>query len=140
MSTRPETPAHLDDVKIRATALDYMEGWYTADAARMERSLHPELAKRAYIPGPDGKPQILHLSAMALVQFTRESKDKNRRAEVKILDRFEGAASVRATMTDWIDFMHMVKVGTEWKIINILWELTPEQWVARGGTPGERSR
>ena len=31
---------------IRATALDYIEGWYAGDAARMERALHPELAKR----------------------------------------------------------------------------------------------
>ncbi|MEX2284674.1 MAG: nuclear transport factor 2 family protein [Gemmatimonadota bacterium] len=35
-----------DSAAIRATALDYVEGWYTADAARMERALHPELAKR----------------------------------------------------------------------------------------------
>jgi hypothetical protein len=27
-------------------ALDYIEGWYTGDAARMERALHPDLAKR----------------------------------------------------------------------------------------------
>jgi len=30
------------------TALDYTEGWYAGDAARMERALHPELAKRMY--------------------------------------------------------------------------------------------
>jgi Putative lumazine-binding len=129
-----------DDAKIRAAVLDYMEGWYTADAERVERALHPDLAKRAYLPGPDGKPQLSHLSALALVQFTRKSNDQNRHAEVKILDRFEGAASVRATMTEWVDFMHLVKVGAEWKIINILWELTPERWIARGGAAGERTR
>jgi len=30
---------------------DYQEGWYTADTAHMEQSLHPELAKPAYLPG-----------------------------------------------------------------------------------------
>ncbi|HEY7728879.1 MAG TPA: nuclear transport factor 2 family protein, partial [Candidatus Eisenbacteria bacterium] len=35
-----------DSAAIRATALDYIEGWYTGDAARMERALHPGLAKR----------------------------------------------------------------------------------------------
>jgi hypothetical protein len=30
------------------TALDYTEGWYAGDAARMERALPPELAKRMY--------------------------------------------------------------------------------------------
>jgi hypothetical protein len=129
-----------DDEKIRAAALDYMEGWYTADAARMERALHPDLVKRAYVPGADGNSQLLHLSALALVQFTRGSNDKSRRAEVSILDRFQGSASVRATMADWVDYMHIVKVGAEWKIINILWEYTEAEWIARGGTAGERTR
>lgn len=35
-----------DRAAIRSAELDYIEGWYTADAARMERAVHPELAKR----------------------------------------------------------------------------------------------
>jgi AcrR family transcriptional regulator len=31
---------------ITQAALDYFEGWFEGDAARMERALHPELAKR----------------------------------------------------------------------------------------------
>jgi hypothetical protein len=31
-----------DSAAIRATALDYVEGWYAGDAARMEKSLHPD--------------------------------------------------------------------------------------------------
>ena len=31
---------------IRATVSDYIEGWFDGDAERMERALHPELAKR----------------------------------------------------------------------------------------------
>jgi len=39
--------AHASDAdEIRAACLDYIEGWYTADAARMEKALHPDLAKR----------------------------------------------------------------------------------------------
>ncbi|MGH7551869.1 MAG: nuclear transport factor 2 family protein [Longimicrobiales bacterium] len=41
-----------DSAAIRATALDYVEGWYTGDAARMERALHPELAKRIVNTNP----------------------------------------------------------------------------------------
>lgn len=29
-------------------------------------------------------------------------------------------------MRDWIDYMHMSKVGGRWVIVNVLWELTPE--------------
>ena len=42
--SRRVTPA--DSAGITRTALDYIEGWYTGDATRMERALHPELAKR----------------------------------------------------------------------------------------------
>lgn len=125
MSTHPEISPLTDEAKIRATALDYMEGWYTADAARVERALHPDLAKRAYVPGPDGKLRISHMSALALLQGTRKVKDKeNGLAEIQILDRFDGIASVRANGTGWVDYMHIVRVGSDWKIINILWQLT----------------
>jgi hypothetical protein len=44
-----------EEAAIRATALDYVEGWYTGDAARMERALHPELAKRIVNTNPQNK-------------------------------------------------------------------------------------
>src|SRR5688572_31146080 len=41
---RAQTAA--DSAGIRQAALDYIEGWYEGNAERMERALHPELAKR----------------------------------------------------------------------------------------------
>ncbi|MGI8626159.1 MAG: hypothetical protein ACR2J5_06245 [Geodermatophilaceae bacterium] len=34
---------------VRQAALDYFEGWYDADAVRMEGALHNELAKRSFV-------------------------------------------------------------------------------------------
>jgi Putative lumazine-binding len=118
-----------DDTKIRAAALDYIAGVLEADPARMERCLHPELAKRAYLPGVDGKPQFSHMSALNLILDAKTWKpNPDRHAEVIVLDRYEGVASVRTTFDNWIDYLHIVKVGEDWKIINILWERTPEAW------------
>ena len=39
----------LDDstvAEVEATARDATSGWYDADVERMQRALHPELAKR----------------------------------------------------------------------------------------------
>jgi hypothetical protein len=36
-----------DRAAVVRTALDYFEGWFDGDAARIERALHPELAKRS---------------------------------------------------------------------------------------------
>src|SRR5262245_52406842 len=38
--------SEADLAAIKQTALDYIEGWYEGSAERMERALHPELAKR----------------------------------------------------------------------------------------------
>ena len=40
MATGTETDA------ITGTVLDYFEGWFDGDVARMERALHPNLVKR----------------------------------------------------------------------------------------------
>jgi hypothetical protein len=121
-----------ESAAIRATALDYVEGWYTADAARMERALHPELAKRIVNRNPqNGRSSLGQQGAMTLVQNTRNGGGKDTPAEqmqkdVVILDIFQNAASVRATMSGWIDYMHMAKWNGRWVIVNVLWELKPQ--------------
>jgi hypothetical protein len=121
-----------EEAAIRATALDYVEGWYTADAARMERALHPELAKRIVNTNPQNKRSSLgQQSAMTLVQSTRngggkETPPEQMQKDVVILDIFQNAASVRATMSGWIDYMHMAKWNGRWVIVNVLWELKPQ--------------
>ena len=128
--------AQDDEAKIRAAALDYIGAVREANPARMERCLHPELAKRAYLPGVDGKPQFSHMSARNLILDAKTwPVTPDRPGEVVILDRYEGSASVRTTFDDWIDYMHVVKVGDDWKIVNVLWELTPEAWARSGGKP-----
>ena len=121
-----------EEAAIRATALDYVEGWYTGDAARMERALHPELAKRIVNTNPQNKRSSLgQQSAMTLVQSTRNGGGKDTPPEqmqkdVVILDIFQNAASVRATMSGWIDYMLMAKWNGRWVIVNVLWEQKPQ--------------
>jgi hypothetical protein len=119
-----------DSAAIRSAAMDYIEGWYTADAARMERALHPELAKRIVQSDEQGRSRIGQQSAMTLVSNTRSGGGKNTPAaqqikDVKILDIFGSSASVRAEMSGWIDYMHLAKWNGQWRIVNVLWELKP---------------
>ncbi len=124
-------PRESDRQAIAETALDYGQGWYAGDAARMERALHPDLAKRVRWAKPDyPKGRIQHMSAMHLVQSTRRGGGTDvpvdtRRTDVKILDIYGSAATVRLDMHDWIDYLHMSKIGERWVIVNVLWELTP---------------
>ncbi|MCG6950665.1 MAG: nuclear transport factor 2 family protein [Acidobacteria bacterium] len=120
-----------DDSAIKGVALDYLMGWYTGDAERMERALHPDLAKRIVRVDPKGKrDRVDHMSALTLVQYTRmgfgtKVPVEERVAEITILDRFGNAAVVKAVARDWVDYLQIGKVNGEWKIINVLWEMKP---------------
>ena len=121
-----------DEGAIKAAALDYLMGWYTGDEARMERALHPDLAKRIVRVDPEGKwDRVDSMTAMTLVQYTRKGYGTKvpvdeRQADVTILDRYGNVAMVKAVARDWVDYLQIGKVNGEWKIINVLWEMKPK--------------
>lgn len=119
-----------DSAAIRAAALDYIEGWYTGDGARMERALHPELAKRIVRSDSLGHYRLDQQSAMTLVTNTRSgggtaTPTADRREDVRILDIYQNAASARIDASAWVDYLHLAKWRGRWVIVNVLWELKP---------------
>jgi hypothetical protein len=123
--------AATDTAAIRSTALDYVEGWYEGNADRMARALHPELVKRIAVRDTaTGKTMVQGMGSSVLVNSTRhgygkETPKERQQKEVSVLDVFGNAASVKAVMTDWIDYMHMAKIDGRWMIVNVLWERKP---------------
>lgn len=125
-----QTPA--DSAAIRAAALDYIDGWWEGNAERMERALHPDLAKRIVNTDARGRSVLQHQSAMTLVQNTRrgggrETAPGGRRSDVRILDIFHNTASVRVDAGSWVDYLHIAKWNGRWVIINVLWENRPNE-------------
>jgi hypothetical protein len=120
------------EAAIKQTALDYIEGWYEGNAERMERALHPELAKRIVRTNQQGNSRLDQMGAMTLVQFTKRGGGKNtpkekQLKEVTVLDVYENAASVKVVAAEWIDYLHMAKFNGQWVIVNVLWELKPQK-------------
>ncbi len=116
-----------DAAAIKQTALDYIEGWYEGNAERMQRALHPDLAKRIVTQ----KNTVNSMTAQTLIEQTRKGGGKDtpperQQKDVTILDVFEKAASVKVVASDWIDYMQMGKVDGRWVIINVLWETKPK--------------
>jgi hypothetical protein len=118
-----------DSTRVASTARDYIEGWYRGDARRMESALHPELVKRIVrrdsatgrtAVGNQGASELVTATARGL--GTRIPEDA-RRKEVQVLDIFGNAATARIRATGWVDYLQLVRVDGEWKILNVLWEL-----------------
>jgi hypothetical protein len=125
------SPSDADREAIKATALDYIEGWYEGNPERMERALHPDLAKRIVMTNPEGRSMLQQMSAMGLVQGVKRGGGKNtpkdnQQKDVTILDVFGNTASVKVVASDWVDYLHIAKFNGRWVIINVLWELKPK--------------
>lgn len=101
---------------IQQTALDYIEGWYEGDAARMNRSLHQDLVKRMIEAS-----RIQNMTKSQLVSNTRHTRIIGMKWDVKIFDVYKNIASAKVDSTDYMDYLQMGKIQGKWVIINVLW-------------------
>jgi hypothetical protein len=124
-------PPATDDgerAAVERTVRDYLEGWYTGDAARMERALHPELAKRMVGSDPrTGRSFLQPIGASAMITFTAAGAGKlkpgeDAAIEIAVLDVFRSMAMVRAKSVAFMDYVQLGKLDGEWKVVNVLWE------------------
>lgn len=118
-----------DSAAIRGAALDYIEGWFDGDPDRMARSLHPELIKRIVVS--DDVTEREWIDGMGVTKlvggtrrgFGREIPEEDRRTDMTIFDITGRASTVKLDAGPWVDYMHLVRVDGEWKILNVLWEM-----------------
>lgn len=117
---------------VKQAVLDYVEGIYTVDASRIERSVHPELAKRGFFVK---KGETAYSSGVMtfqqLVDVARTyNKDgrvpKDAPKEVVIFDISDQTASAKLTAVWGIDYIHLAKYYGKWKFVNVLWQTPPK--------------
>ena len=114
--------------------MNYIEGYYQADAVRMEKALHPELVKRTIRKGPEGTEFVNGMGKTLLVFATKMNKNEKLlnpeeafKAEVIIYDIEDNYATVKITNNQYgfFDYAHLYKWEGEWKIMNVLWGMYP---------------
>lgn len=115
---------------VRLAALDYVEGIYNVEPARIERSVHPSLAKRGFYKDTAAGPYLE--SPMTYEQLVRLAgnwnKDKKRDTSIKVvavLDVLDQTAVAKVTAAWGIDYMQLAKFEGRWKIVQILWQSHP---------------
>jgi len=122
-----------DEEAIKETALNYIEGWYSADTARMAKALSPDLAKRGFVLNPRTKKLVIAPATYEqMLQWVGQKpneleSDPEKPLEVVIIEVGEYIAMVKTITPDFIDYLHMGKMDGVWKIYNAIWERPPQK-------------
>ena len=114
------------EAAVVETVLDYFEGWFDGDAGRMERALHPGLAKRSL--DKDGR-TLNETTTTWMIDATaqglgREHGSGDRQIEVEVEDVHGTIANATVRSAVYREYVQLVQTPNGWKIVNALWEWT----------------
>tara|TARA_R100000935_G_scaffold27288_2_gene47461 strand:+ start:40273 stop:40737 length:465 start_codon:yes stop_codon:yes gene_type:complete len=120
----------LEEKKVVRACLNYLEGFYEGDTAKLEQSLQPNLYKFGFMKNRDDKDyrQVPNMTYEAALDFAKNVKEKKNFAKAdapKIVEVLDIANTIAATkVTAWwgIDYVLLSKKDTVWMIEQVLWE------------------
>ena len=122
-----------DSAGVRAAVLDYVEGFYEGDSARLVRSVWPEVRKYGYYVPRDSAAWVGE--AMPYDEFMRYANAvKAGRArtpagaakEIQLFDVQDQTASAKLTAWWGTDYLLLAKQRDgRWMITHVLWQSPP---------------
>jgi putative lumazine-binding protein len=123
---------NADREAVRQAVLDYVEGIYNVEPARIERSVSPNLAKMGFYRPPadsayrPGRAMTFQQLVEISKNFNKDGKlSKDAPKDIVIYDVLDQTATVKLT-ADWgTDYMHLAKIDGKWMIVNVLWQSHP---------------
>jgi hypothetical protein len=123
----PTPPATAEDVAaVRATVLDYFEGWFDGDAVRMDRALHPGLAKHSI--GQDrARSGVLDVTTRdEMVQATAEGRGRlrdvpGRAIRIEVAGVSGDIASAVVHSAVYVEYALLARTADGWRITSTLW-------------------
>jgi hypothetical protein len=125
LSTQSLAANPPDSVVIKQTVLDFYNGYYSGDTARMEKSIHPDINRATPRDVPQtGRTLLAYSTYSALIENTRAKvgalDDTARHIQVKIINIDTDVANVKVTSAAFTDFVQVVKLDGPWKIVNAI--------------------
>ena len=115
-----------DRANVLETALDYFEGWFDGNVERMDRALHPALAKRSLRQVDPEMPELRSVTKEQMLAWTaagegRREDPGDRRIEVEVIDVHGNIATVLIRSAVYREYLHLVRTNEGWQIVNALW-------------------
>ncbi len=122
MSSQPASPSDpsSDAAEIEAVVRDYIEGWYSGDVTRIDRAFHDELVKR--IPASDDPDSLREVTKTRMIELTADGGGAapDPEMDIDIDDIDTDIAAARVVSPEYVDYLHLVKTSSGWKIANVL--------------------
>lgn len=125
----PPTPEPTaDDLEaVRATVLDYFEGWFDGDSVRMDRALHPGLAKHALGQEASRSDRLDLTTKDEMVEATtqalgrqRDVPDRAIRIDVAAVSGDIASAIVHSAV--YVEFVLLARTSAGWRITATIWQ------------------
>jgi hypothetical protein len=118
---------------VRQAALDYLEGFYEGDTAKLVRSIRPEVFKLGFWRHNDSTryapseqmPWSEFLAYAKRVKASNRPAPPNAPKEVVLLDVLDQTANAKVTAWWGTDYLLMGKFGGRWMITHVLWQSPP---------------
>jgi Putative lumazine-binding len=121
-----ETIRPDDAAAIRACILDYFEGWFEGDVERMDRALHPGLAKYAVGQGPSRADDLDVTTKADMLEATgrgvgRTRDVPDRAIRIDIVAVSDNIASAIAHTAVYVEFVLLARTRDGWQLTGVLW-------------------
>lgn len=129
---RAQSPA--DRAAVEHAVLDYVEGFYEGDTAKLIRSIRPEVIKFGfYLPRDSSRYVGEAMPWSEFLAYARRVRERNQPApttapkQVEIFDVQDQTASAKLTAWWGTDYLLLAKYDGKWMIRQVLWQSPPRR-------------
>jgi putative lumazine-binding protein len=120
-----------EKASVTAVAQNYMDAYYTADPAKMERALHPDFHKRT-LRTAKGDPNVREIAednVQSMIEGVKSGSglrvpENERVQKIEVLDTYRNAATVKVTTGRWVDYMLITRQNGEWRVMDVVLQYT----------------
>ncbi len=119
---------------VERAVLDYVEGFYEGDTAKLVRSIRPEVMKFGFFMPRDSARYVGEpMPWSEFLSYARSIREKRQQApatapkRVEIFDVQDQTASAKLTAWWGTDYLLLAKYDGRWMIRQVLWQSPPKR-------------
>ena len=118
---------------VRRAALDYLEGFYEGDSAKLVRSVRPDVRKVGYYKAREATTfQAEEMPFADIIGYANTFRKNGRSTpataprEVIVGEVNDQTATAKVVAWWGIDYLQLAKYDGKWMIVNVMWQSPPK--------------